>query len=122
MCCLQLKSTLVRARGLLRCLEANSRNSAANKLLADEWENIGVAIELMRTAEANLSDTKAKSDVCPMLARACAATILWLIALRREKLDASFWDFFRIGIIVMPLALLAALAGSILLQFRFPAS
>jgi arsenical pump membrane protein len=50
------------------------------------------------------------------------ATILWLIALRREKLDVSFWDFFRIGIIAMPLALLAALAGSILMQFWFPAS
>ena len=50
------------------------------------------------------------------------ATILWLIALRREKLDVSFWDFFRIGVIAMPLALLAALAGSILVQFWFPAS
>jgi len=44
------------------------------------------------------------------------ATILWLIALRREKLDVSFWDFFRIGIIAMPTALLSALAGSILMQ------
>lgn len=50
------------------------------------------------------------------------ATILWLIALRREKLAVSFWDFFRIGIIAMPLALLTALAGSILMQFWLPAS
>jgi arsenical pump membrane protein len=50
------------------------------------------------------------------------ATILWLIALRREKLDMSFWDFFRIGVIAMPVALLAALAGSILMQFWFPVS
>jgi len=50
------------------------------------------------------------------------ATILWLIALRREKLHVSFWDFFRIGVIAMPLALLAALAGSILMQLWFPAS
>lgn len=49
------------------------------------------------------------------------ATILWLIALRREKLDVSFWDFFRIGVIAMPLALLAALGGSILVQLWFPA-
>ena len=49
------------------------------------------------------------------------ATILWLIALRREKLNVSFWDFFRIGAIAMPLALLAALAGSILMQLWFPA-
>jgi len=50
------------------------------------------------------------------------ATILWLIALRREKLNVSFWDFFRIGVVAMPLALLAALLGSILVQFCFPAS
>src|SRR5579872_5170390 len=47
------------------------------------------------------------------------ATILWLIALRREKLLVSFWDFFRIGVVAMPIALLAALAGSILVHFWF---
>ncbi len=47
------------------------------------------------------------------------ATILWLIALRREKLHVSFWDFFRIGVVAMPIALLAALAGSILMHFWF---
>jgi len=44
------------------------------------------------------------------------ATILWLIALRREKLEVSFWDFFRIGVIAMPIALLSALTGSVLMQ------
>ncbi|HTS08669.1 MAG TPA: arsenic transporter [Candidatus Eisenbacteria bacterium] len=44
------------------------------------------------------------------------ATILWLIALRREKVSVSFWDFFRVGVIAMPAALFAALAGSILMQ------
>lgn len=47
------------------------------------------------------------------------ATILWLIALRREKLDVSFWDFFRVGVIAMPVALFAALAGSILMHSWF---
>lgn len=47
------------------------------------------------------------------------ATILWLIALRREKLHVSFWDFFRIGLVAMPVALLAALAGSIVMHFCF---
>lgn len=47
------------------------------------------------------------------------ATILWLIALRREKLNVSFWDFFRIGVIAMPIAMLAALVGSIMMQFFF---
>lgn len=44
------------------------------------------------------------------------ATILWLIALRKEKLDVTFWDFLKIGAVAMPIALLASLAGSILMQ------
>jgi len=41
------------------------------------------------------------------------ATILWLLALRKEKLDVSFWKFLRVGAIAMPVALLAALGGAI---------
>lgn len=37
------------------------------------------------------------------------ATILWLIAIRREGLDVSFWDFLKWGTLVMPPALLIAL-------------
>jgi arsenical pump membrane protein len=44
------------------------------------------------------------------------ATILWLIALRKEKLDVSGWDFFRVGVIAMPVALAASLGGAILMQ------
>jgi arsenical pump membrane protein len=47
------------------------------------------------------------------------ATILWLIALRREKIHISFWDFFRLGVVAMPIALLSALIGSILMHFCF---
>jgi arsenical pump membrane protein len=45
------------------------------------------------------------------------ATILWLIALRKEKLDVTFLDFLKVGAVAMPIALLASLAGSILMQF-----
>jgi arsenical pump membrane protein len=52
------------------------------------------------------------------------ATILWLLALRKdpgggtegEKLDVSFWKFLKVGSVAMPLALLAALGGAILMQ------
>ena len=52
------------------------------------------------------------------------ATILWLLALRKdagattseEKLDVSFWKFLKVGAIAMPLALVAALGGAILMQ------
>jgi arsenical pump membrane protein len=37
------------------------------------------------------------------------ATILWLIALRREKVEITAWEFFRIGVIAMPVALIASL-------------
>lgn len=37
------------------------------------------------------------------------ATILWLIALRREGLSIAAWQFLRLGIVVMPPALFAAL-------------
>jgi arsenical pump membrane protein len=52
------------------------------------------------------------------------ATILWLLALRKdsggeaggEKLDVSFWKFLKIGTVAMPVALLAALGGAILMN------
>jgi arsenical pump membrane protein len=39
------------------------------------------------------------------------ATILWLSALRREDQDMSAWSFLKLGTLVMPPALLLALAG-----------
>jgi arsenical pump membrane protein len=36
------------------------------------------------------------------------ATILWLIALRREHVEISAWEFLRVGMVAMPLALLAS--------------
>ena len=52
------------------------------------------------------------------------ATILWLLALRRDsggdagggKLDVSFWSFFKVGAVAMPVALFAALGGAILMN------
>jgi arsenical pump membrane protein len=37
------------------------------------------------------------------------ATILWLIALRREKVEITAWEFFKIGVIAMPVALISTL-------------
>jgi arsenical pump membrane protein len=37
------------------------------------------------------------------------ATILWLIALRREGVAISAWEFLKIGAVAMPLALIASL-------------
>ena len=43
------------------------------------------------------------------------ATILWLTAIRREGEDVGFWRFLRVGAVVMPPALLAALGARILI-------
>lgn len=44
------------------------------------------------------------------------ATILWLIALRREKINVTFWDFFKMGIVAMPVAMLASVYGAFLMH------
>ena len=41
------------------------------------------------------------------------ATILWLIALRREDVAVTAWQFLKLGIIVMPPALLLALLAMV---------
>ena len=43
------------------------------------------------------------------------ATILWLLALRKEGLNVSVWKFLKLGLIAMPIALAAALGGAILM-------
>ena len=43
------------------------------------------------------------------------ATILWLIALRREGLHVSFGTFLKVGIIAMPVALILALLSAALI-------
>ncbi|NPV23356.1 arsenic transporter [Bradyrhizobium aeschynomenes] len=41
------------------------------------------------------------------------ATILWLTALRREKIEVTAWQFLKIGLVTTPPALVAALAAAI---------
>jgi arsenical pump membrane protein len=62
-------------------------------------------------------------DVGPNLSiTGSLATILWLIALRKEKIDVSFWDFLKVGAVAMPVALLASLIGALLMQMWFQSS
>jgi len=42
------------------------------------------------------------------------ATILWLIAVRREGLHVSGWQFFKTGMLIMPVSLLFAIAAALL--------
>ena len=43
------------------------------------------------------------------------ATILWLIALRKDRLDVSFWDFLKVGAIAMPTAMLFSIGGAVIM-------
>jgi arsenical pump membrane protein len=53
-------------------------------------------------------------DLGPNLAvTGSLATLLWLLALRKEKLDVSFWAFLKVGALAMPAALFAATLGSL---------
>lgn len=47
------------------------------------------------------------------------ATILWLIALRKEKLEVGFWSFLGIGAVAMPVALFFSISGAVLMHWLF---
>jgi arsenical pump membrane protein len=47
------------------------------------------------------------------------ATILWVIALRKEEIDVSFWSFLKVGLLAMPAALLASLGSAIAMHSWF---
>ena len=61
-------------------------------------------------------------DVGPNLSiTGSLATILWLIALRKEDVNVTFWQFLELGAITMPVALFASLLSGILMNLCFPA-
>lgn len=49
------------------------------------------------------------------------ATILWLLALRKEKLEVSAMDFLKMGVIAMPAALATSMVGAFVMHAIFPA-
>jgi len=48
------------------------------------------------------------------------ATILWLLALRKEGIEVSAMDFLKVGAMAMPVALAASMAGALLMHAVFP--
>jgi arsenical pump membrane protein len=44
------------------------------------------------------------------------ATILWLIALRRENVHVDFRSFLKVGVIAMPIALTLSIAAAVLMH------
>lgn len=48
------------------------------------------------------------------------ATILWLLALRKEELNVSFWGFLKVGAIAMPVALVLTIGAAIAMHLLLP--
>ncbi|HEY0801028.1 MAG TPA: ArsB/NhaD family transporter, partial [Steroidobacteraceae bacterium] len=93
------------ASGLIVAIVSNLINNLPAGLIA------GTAVQ-----SANVPPTVASAiligvDLGPNLSvTGSLATILWLTALRRDGISMKPWEFFKLGLVVMPSALLPALA------------
>jgi arsenical pump membrane protein len=121
--------------GVIAALTGLLRDGSAHAPTAAAW-GAGIAIALLSNVINNLpagliaGDAVRAAHVSDHVTRAILigvdlgpnlsitgslATILWLDALRREGLHVSGRTFLKYGLIVMPPALIAALAGALLL-------
>jgi len=91
--------------GLLVAFASNLLNNLPAGLVAGSAVNAGQVPDAVRSAVAIGIDLGPNLSVTGSL-----ATILWLVALRREGEHVSAWQFLRVGALVMPVALVAALA------------
>ena len=91
--------------GAIVAFASNLMNNLPAGLIAGTAVNSGPMPDDVRSAVAIGIDLGPNLSVTGSL-----ATILWLAALRREGEHVSAWQFLRVGVLVMPLALVAALA------------
>ena len=97
--------------GIAIALACNLVNNLPMGLIAGSAVNAVQVDPLIRGAITIAVDVGPNLSVTGSL-----ATILWLTAIRREGEEVSAWQFLRLGVLVMPAALLAALAGLWLTQ------
>ena len=77
----------------------------------------GTAVVQNHTAESLRNALLIGVDLGPNLSvTGSLATVLWLIALRREKQEISAWSFLKIGLMVTPVALVSAVLASTFLR------
>ena len=91
--------------GALVAFASNLMNNLPAGLIAGTAVHTGAMPDEVRSAIAIGIDLGPNLSVTGSL-----ATILWLVALRREGEHVSAWQFLRLGALVMPVALVAALA------------
>ena len=76
----------------------------------------GTAVHSTPVAESLRNALLIGVDLGPNLSvTGSLATVLWLIALRREGLHVSAWSFLKVGLVAAPVALLLAVLASSLL-------
>ncbi len=93
--------------GLLLAASCNLVNNLPAGLVA------GRVVVLAQVPEHVRSAVLIGVDLGPNLSvTGSLATILWLTALRREGQNVSAWAFLRLGALVMPPALILAIAGA----------
>ena len=91
--------------GTIVAVASNLLNNLPAGLIAGTAVNSGMMPDGVRSAVAIGIDLGPNLSVTGSL-----ATILWLMALRREGEHVSAWQFLKVGAVAMPLALVAALA------------
>jgi arsenical pump membrane protein len=94
--------------GALIALACNLLNNLPVGLIA------GATVQGAHASPAIASALLIGVDLGPNLSiTGSLATILWLYALRRERLSVGAWRFLKLGLLVAPPALLAALAATL---------
>ena len=96
--------------GALVAVLCNLMNNLPAGLMAGSVMDGADASTLIRSAVAIGIDLGPNLSLTGSL-----ATLLWLVAIRREGEDVTAWQFLRVGLVVMPTALAAAL-GALYLQ------
>jgi arsenical pump membrane protein len=124
----------VERTGILRALSESLSAAAARSMTGTAWGTgimLALACNVMNNLPAGLlaASTVSAAHVPPQILGAALigvdlgpnlsvtgslATILWLVALRREGQDVGAWKFLRLGVVVMVPALLGALGALVL--------
>jgi arsenical pump membrane protein len=124
---LQNTGLIGRLAGLLQAWSSSSADAAASgtgvalALACNLMNNLPAGLLAGRVMQATQVPDAVRSavligvDLGPNLSvTGSLATLLWLTALRREGIAVSAWSFLKLGALVMPPALLLALAGVVL--------
>jgi arsenical pump membrane protein len=93
--------------GMVLAVGCNLANNLPAGLVA------GRVVEIAKVPEHVRAAVLIGVDLGPNLSvTGSLATILWLTALRREGLRVTAWGFLKLGVLVMPPALVLAIAGA----------